>query len=130
MSTQAQLLRKARDFLSKVTLKKAPEYQVFCPLELRKSFKQKRAEWPKWSELPGVYYVLGKDGSVLSIGVGTAWYGIVWKVEQTIKREHLPEKTRAGGILFDKSDLSWAFSLEKFLKHAIKPPLNIQRGPK
>ncbi len=126
MSAKEQLLEKVSEFLSKVPGLKAREYPEFCALELRQNLRQSPAEWPKWADLPGVYYVLGEDGSVLYIGVGTAWYGVVWRVEQRIKRGHLPADTRAGAILFDESDWYWAFSLEQFLIDAMEPPLNIQ----
>jgi hypothetical protein len=124
MSPKEQLREKVDEFLLKVPGLEVSKYQEFCALELRERYRQNPAEWPAWADLPGVYYVLGKDGAILYIGAGTSWYGVVWRVEQRIKHRDLPKNTRAGAILFNESDWYWAFALEAFLIDSMQPPLN------
>lgn len=122
VGTERDFLAYVEAFRKKVPSMQPTEHQLFCCAELREQYKGR--SWPEWTGMPGVYYILDEDGCVIYIGVCTAWYGVVHRVEVRIKEKNLPKETKAGAAILKEADWYWAWSLEAFLIDSLRPRLN------
>ena len=122
MSTEKDFLASVEEFRAKVPSMQPVEHQTFCCAELREQYRG--VEWPEWTGRAGVYYILNESDCVVYVGAGTAWYGVVHRVEVRIKQKNLPKTTRAGAVLLKEPDWYWAWSLEAFLIDSLNPKLN------